>query len=209
MITGQALPFPVLVMISLQELIMDNVFSVNKDWQRLVGTLIQVCLRVCLTLMHVFEVVTNCRRLGSMWVARLVTPCHPHQREGVQNYTPPRRLILREMRKCSNTCQSFYTVSAAHINTLQITSIWFVQMLFFFYSVKFLCRIMTYVSILQSPARGSQSSGRTARPRARRLGRGTGRSRGEPEPRQLLSACPCPEPAFSPKGPQLKNMWMS
>lgn len=65
---------------------------------------------------------------------------------------------------------------------------------------------MTYVSTLQSPTRGSQSSDRRAPPQARHLGRGTERSRGEPEPRLLLSACLCPEPAFSPKGPQLKNM---
>lgn len=65
---------------------------------------------------------------------------------------------------------------------------------------------MTYVSTLQSPARGSQSSGRTARPRVRHLGRGTEQSRGEPEPQLLLSVCLCPEPAFSPEGPQLKNM---
>lgn len=63
--------------------------------------------------MHMFEVVTNCRRLGSMWEARPLTPCRPHQRQVAQNYTAPRRLILQEMRHCSNTYQGFYTVSKA------------------------------------------------------------------------------------------------
>lgn len=63
---------------------------------------------------------------------------------------------------------------------------------------------MPYVSTLRSPTRGSQSSGRMARPRARRPGHGTERSKGEPVPRLLLSSCLCPKPAFSPEGPQLK-----
>lgn len=63
---------------------------------------------------------------------------------------------------------------------------------------------MTYVSTLRSLARGFQSSGHTARPPARHLGRGTERNMGGLEPRLLLSSCLCPEPAFSPEGPQLK-----
>lgn len=63
---------------------------------------------------------------------------------------------------------------------------------------------MPYVSTLRSPTRGSQSSGRMDRPRARRPGHGTERSKGEPVPRLLLSSCLCPKPAFSPEGPQLK-----
>lgn len=64
---------------------------------------------------------------------------------------------------------------------------------------------MPYVSTLRSPARGSQSSGHTARPQARLLGRGTERRKGELEPRLLLFSCPYPEPAFSQEGPQLKK----
>lgn len=34
-------------------------------------------------------------KLSGAGVARLITPCHPHQRLVPQNYTPPRRLILQ------------------------------------------------------------------------------------------------------------------
>lgn len=60
--------------------------------------------------MHMFEVVTNCRRLDWMWGARLVTPCRPRQRLAAQNYTTPRRLILQKMRTCLTIYQGFYTL---------------------------------------------------------------------------------------------------
>lgn len=63
----------------------------------------------------------------------------------------------------------------------------------------------TYVSTPRSPARGSRSSGRTVRPRARRRGRDTGWSTGGPAPRLPWSACRCPEPAFSPAGRRLQE----
>lgn len=66
--------------------------------------------------------------------------------------------------------------------------------------------LITYVSIPQSLAHGSQSSGRTAQPQARRLGHGIDRNMSGLELRLPLSSCLCPEPAFSPEGPQLKDI---
>lgn len=62
-----------------------------------------------------------------------------------------------------------------------------------------------YVSTLRSLDRDSRSSGHTVLPRARRLGRDTGRNTGARENLTLWSAYPCPEPASSPAGPQLKH----
>lgn len=46
MMTGCAPYIPALVVSPLQKLIIEKMFSINKNWRRLVGTLIQVCLTV-------------------------------------------------------------------------------------------------------------------------------------------------------------------
>lgn len=114
--------------------------------------------------------------------AHLNPPC----KQVAQNYTPPHRSNLQEMRKCYKT-----------ENKIKIPLIFFPETR---------CQdAETYVSTHRFPVLYFQSSGRKARPRARLLGHGTGRSRGVPELQWLLSSCLNPEPASSPGGPPLKK----